>query len=134
MAIKHLRIGAKDEFDKVFKVCCVWLGTSPSLSSNPATLPGGSHLETLISPKPLAPAGGFCIREPPVFPHRFRVDAQRERGGIHKIQSRGQPLVFGESAVHPLRGFRFTPLNDRPTAFGGGIWCGLPSRTRDRAR
>ena len=72
VAIKHLRIGAKDEFDKIFKVGdCVWPGTSKLLSSNPAALPGSSHLETVISSECPAPAGGFRVKEPPTFPHHL---------------------------------------------------------------
>jgi len=72
VAIKHLRIGAKDEFDKIFKVSDhAWLGTSQSLSFNPATLSGSSRLEAVVSSKRLASAGGFCVPEPPIFPYHL---------------------------------------------------------------
>jgi len=32
-----------------------------------------------------------------MFPRHLRVDAQRKCGGIHKVQSSGQPFAFGES-------------------------------------
>jgi len=76
VAVKQLKIRAKDGFDRVFKVSDrTWSGTSPSLSSNPAALPGSSRLETVVSPKHLAFVGGFRVQEPPIFPHHLGVDA-----------------------------------------------------------
>ena len=72
VAIKHLRIGAKDEFDKIFKVCDrTRLGTFELLNFNSAALSGSSRLETVVSSKRLTSARGFCVQEPPIFPHHL---------------------------------------------------------------
>jgi hypothetical protein len=97
VAIKHLRIGTKDEFDKVFKVGdCARPGASQSLSFVSAALPGSSRLETLVAPEYLATGGSFCVKEPSVFPRHLRVDAQRKRDGIYQHQSKGQPFAPSE--------------------------------------
>ena len=52
VAIKHLRIGPKDGFDKVFKVSdYTRSGTSRSPNSSPATLSRSSDLETVVPPQ-----------------------------------------------------------------------------------
>jgi hypothetical protein len=72
VAIKHLRTGTKDEFDRIFKVGdCTLPGGLQSLSFCSATLSRGFHLETLISPEYLASVGSFCVKEPPTFPHHL---------------------------------------------------------------
>ena len=72
VAIKHLKIGTKDEFDKIFKVGdCSLPGGSQSLNFCSATLSRGFHLETLISPKYLASVGSFRVKEPPTFPYHL---------------------------------------------------------------
>jgi len=110
VAIKHLRVGAKDEFDKIFKVSNRDRpGTSQSLSFNSAALSGSHHLETPISSERLATVGGFRIQESAIFSHSLRVDAQRKRDGIHKVQSRGQPLAFGKSHTLLVRFHTNTP-------------------------
>ena len=97
VAIKHLRIGTKDEFDKVFKVGdCASPGASQSLSFVSAALSGSSRLETFVAPEYLTAGGSFCVEAPSIFPHHFRVDAQRKRDGIHRFQSKGQPFAPGE--------------------------------------
>ena len=70
VAIKHLRIGTKDEFDKVFKVGdCALPGSSQPLNFSPATLSGSSYLETLVPSEHLAAGGGFRGKESPTFPY-----------------------------------------------------------------
>jgi hypothetical protein len=109
VAIKHLRTGTKDGFGKVFKVSdCARSGALWSLSSHSETLSGSAHLETLIPPEHLAPAGSFCVEEPPTFPYHLRVDAQRECDGVHKVQSGGQPLAFGEFRTFHVRVYVLT--------------------------
>ena len=71
-AIKHLRIGTEDEFDKIFKVGdCTLPGGSQLLSFCSATLSRGSHLETLIPPEYLASVGSFSVEESPTFPYHL---------------------------------------------------------------
>ena len=62
VAIKHLRIRAKDEFDKVFKVSNpARLGTSQLFSFNLETLSRSSHLETLVPSECLASVGSVRV-------------------------------------------------------------------------
>ena len=97
VAIKHLRIGTKDESDKVFKVGdCASPGASQSLSFVSAALSGSSRLETFVAPEYLATGGSFCVKTPSIFPHHLRVDAQRKRDGIYRLQSKGQPFAPSE--------------------------------------
>ena len=50
VAIKHLRTGTGDEFDKVFKVGnWTQLNLWQSLTLNQATLSGSPHLEAVVS-------------------------------------------------------------------------------------
>jgi hypothetical protein len=84
VAIKHLRVGAKDEFDKIFKVSdCTRSGTSRPPNPSPATLSRSSHLETVVPPEHPATVGSLRVEKPPTFPYHLRVDAQRECDGIH---------------------------------------------------
>ena len=72
VAIKHLRVGTKDEFDKIFKVSdCTRSGTSRSPNSSPATLSRSSDLETVVPPEHLAAVGSFRVAEPPTFPYHL---------------------------------------------------------------
>jgi hypothetical protein len=72
VAIKQLRIGTKDEFDKIFKVSgCTWSGTSPSPNPSPATLSRSSHLETVVPPEHPAAVGSFRVEEPPTLPYHL---------------------------------------------------------------
>ena len=72
MAIKHLRIGTKDEFDKIFKVSDYTLSRPGYITLlirvDPAALSGSSHLEALVASERLAPLGCFRIEGPPTFP------------------------------------------------------------------
>jgi hypothetical protein len=132
VAVKHLRIGTMDGFDKVFKVSdCARPGALQSLSSHSETLPGSSHLETLVPPEYLAAAGSFRVEGPPTFPYHLRVDAQRECDGVHKVQSGGQPFAFGEYRTFQVGVY---VLTRQPIAFRGCIRRCIPSRTRDCAR
>ena len=53
----------------------------------PAFLSRDYWVETLIPPKRSAPVGGFCIERAALFPHPFRMDAQRNPNAVHKIPS-----------------------------------------------
>ena len=62
VAVKHLRVGTKEENDKIFKVSnCTRLGTLQLLSFRSATLPGSSHLETPDSYQRLASVGSLRV-------------------------------------------------------------------------
>ena len=72
VAIKHLRVGANDEFNKIFKVSDrTRLGALQSLSFHSAALSGGFHLEALVPSKHFAAVGSLRVREPPTFPHHI---------------------------------------------------------------
>jgi len=72
VAIKHLRIGTKDEFNKIFKVSDSALpDTSQTLIPRQAILSGSSYLETPVSSKYRASIGSFCVEEPSISPHRL---------------------------------------------------------------
>ena len=72
VAIKHLRIGTKDEFTKIFKVSdCTLSGISRPPNSSPATLLRSSHLETVVPPEHPAAAGSFRVEEPLIFPYHL---------------------------------------------------------------
>lgn len=104
VAIKDLKTSEGD-FDKIFKVHMpVKLRPSSFLNGDfrPALLSRGYLLETFITPKYLAFVGGFCINRAASFSHPLPVDAQRESGSVHKVQSKGKPFAAGES----------TPLHD----------------------
>ena len=85
VAIKHLRAGTGDEFDKVFKVGnCTLLNAWQSLTLNQAILSRSPYLEAAVSSEHLASVGSFRIKESPLFSHHIRVDAQRKRDGIRQ--------------------------------------------------
>ena len=72
VAIKHLRIGMKDEFDSTFKVGNYNQLMLPQLLTfHQATLSGSPHLETPVSPKYLASVGSVLVEGPPIFPHHL---------------------------------------------------------------
>ena len=72
VAIKHLRIGTNDKFDKIFKISnCTRSGTSRPPNSNPATLSRSSHLETVVSPEHPAAVGSFRVEESPTFSYHL---------------------------------------------------------------
>ena len=72
VAIKHLRIGTNDKFDKIFKISnCTRSGTSRPPNSNPATLSRSSHLETVVPPEHPAAVGSFCVEESPTFSYHL---------------------------------------------------------------
>ena len=97
VAVKHLRTGTGDDFEKVFKVSNrSRLNVQQSLTLNQATLSRSPHLEAVVSSEYPASVGRFCVKASPAFPHHIRVDAQRKRDGVRKIQSTGQPFTLGE--------------------------------------
>ena len=72
VAIKHLRVGTKDEFDKVFKVGgCARSGSLQPPNFSPATLSGSPRLETLVPLEYLAAGGSFHGKESPTFPYHL---------------------------------------------------------------
>jgi hypothetical protein len=72
VAIKQLRIGTNDEFDKVFKVCdSARPGLLQPPNFSPATLSRSSRLETVVPPEHPAAVGSFRVEEPPTFSYHL---------------------------------------------------------------
>ena len=57
------------------------------LSLHEAVLPGDYRLEVPISPQHPTFVGSFRLHRPPEFPYNLRLDAIRERDGVHQGQS-----------------------------------------------
>ena len=88
------------------------LDSSSLLNLRIAVLQGNYRLEGLVSPKHLASFGSVCLRGSPVFLHRLRLDAKRERDGIHQVQSRGPPSAVGEPTCRFPMNAALTILDD----------------------
>ena len=72
VAIKHLRVKTRDDFDRVFKVSnFARPAASQSLSFSSATLSRSSRLEALVSSECLASAGSLRVQGPSIFPHHL---------------------------------------------------------------
>jgi len=59
---------------------------------------GDNQLEIFVPSKHPAFVGSFCFCRPPLFAHPHRVDAQRERDAVRKIEPKGEPFAAGELA------------------------------------
>jgi len=53
-------------------------------------------LEATVSPQHLTIVGSFCLHGSLELPHRLRLDAKRERDGVHQVQPGGKPFAVGE--------------------------------------
>jgi hypothetical protein len=72
VAIKQLKIGTNDGFDKVFKVCdSARPGLLQQPNFSPATLSRSSHLETVVPPEHPAAVRSFRVEKPPTFPYHL---------------------------------------------------------------
>ena len=95
VAIKRFRTSECNS-DKVFKVLLIDL-TSHRCSFLSVVMSRDYRLETLVTSEYLTSAGCFCVCGPILPQHHHRVDAQWERGAVHKVQSKGEPPTTGET-------------------------------------
>ena len=89
----------KGDTDGIFKVPLLDAPRpSPSLSFHPGVMSRDNQLETFVSSEHLTFVGGYRVCRPTLFAHPHRVDAQRERNAVHKVQPKGEPPAISELA------------------------------------
>ena len=100
VAIKRLRMSEVNS-NRAFKVPLINL-VRHRRSSYPVFMSRGHRLETLVPSKHLASVGRFCVCRLALPLHRHWLDAQWERGAVHKVRSRSKPPTIGEITCHSL--------------------------------